>query len=215
MEWGRYRIVSKTLAVAAVMVGITLPLRIFSVPSFISTPLAAALGGAIGIKYLGVRWQQSLVAAVIFAVALAFPTIVEHVTYQRSLASVPALALSHMIEALVGAALLPGLDATARRFGPAPRLWTVALVAVIITLTIAGIEFAFVRAGRWGWPGYSMFGLGTLVVCGLAGLVLLGAGLILALAGANAQGAWARALGYALGLAAVLFWIANGARWFP
>lgn len=215
----------KVVYAAAVMAGIALPFRLLLVAiderfnqmlSLMLIPLvAAAVGGAIAVKRLGVQWPLPLFAAEIFALVNFLPFVVQQVANRGHLRDLQTPALISMLFAAAGTFLLPLLNDGVRRHGAAPTRWKVILVAVLIILASGGVELVLQERGRLGWPGHPMLGFMTLSAGVIGALVLLGVGLVLTAAGAGRAGAWTAALGLTLGCGAIVFWILTGGRWPP
>lgn len=182
-------------------------------------PLVPAVG-ALLVRWPGLSWRQ-LVAAVLLAclaVALAAGRILP--AYGLDLGTYPGVLADQVRQVVVativvscGVFVLPLIDQRTRRKGPAPRRRLVALATVAVTGLLVLIEWAGVA--RWGGFGHGTFGLGTLAAGSIVGVILVGSGLLLTIVGRVRQGAWLGALGVGVGCAAILVWLAAGAKWYP
>lgn len=189
------------LLTTALMFGLALGLvyayvLIFSDP-FIDAPIAGtfiligvAAGGAIGIRLAGLRWRGTVFAALLSGVGLIIFSRFEfsplHPFLWLRVDSRVVLDLRAAAVALVvsgaGVFLLPLFDPLVRRVGPAPALWKVALVAVSLALLALLADYLV--------SGGFQFGLLGLIFGSIAALLLVGVGLILALANLQLAGAW-------------------------
>lgn len=187
-------------------------------------PLLAgtAAGGVLAVRWAGARWPEPALAAVLlFAAAQALLTVSGVI--RPSTANplgVPGALLDQVKFTLIllsatgaGVFLLPLADPAVRRRGPVPARGRLVLAALVLTLALLGGEFLL--TAKWGGFGYPFFGLLTLVAGGLGSLLLVGAGLMLTLAGALFLGAWAGGLGVTFLAAVLIAWFLNGLPWFP
>jgi hypothetical protein len=182
--------------------------------------IATAAGAAIGIRAVNLPWRLTAPAALLAGIGLIvigrfelpileFDQLISSLWTEIDSAKVldPRAGAIFLVICGAGIFLLPLFDPFVRTAGTAPTLWKVVLVA--ISLALLAMLADYLLSG-----GY-MFGLLTLIFGSISSAVLVGAGLILALANLPQIGAWAGGLGLLLQAFVSLTWWLLGTPWFP
>lgn len=174
-----------------------------------------AVAAAIGLRVTRLRWGNTILAALTNGIAVILFSRLEISPFHsffwlsmdpRMLLDLRAAGI-FLVISTAGVFLLPFFDPRARKEGPAPTPWKVAVVAFALLLLSLLVDYLSAR-------GY-LLGLVTLILGSVTALVLIVLGSVLGLSRFETIGAWAGGLGLLVEGFAALAWLLLGKPWFP